>query len=298
MTSTLSLKLKLSAAACAAIVTVALAANVAAHDMQKPGERVIYVSVMDGTGAPIPDMKAAEFVVKEDGVAREVVSVARATEPISYALLLDSTGPAIPAVLDIRAGVKAFCELLLSVEPKTQFSFTEFGAAANTVRPFTSSLPELETALGKFVPQRSAAPVLNEAFVEVAKQFAKMPATARRVIISINMEPTKESSNLEPQLVGEEVRKSGATVWAVSIAEDGKRNATRENLLKILAASSGGRAIVVPRVNLSEVLRTFAANSFSQYAVTFKTGDAPAKQTDITSTRPQVLAMSMRWSSK
>jgi len=288
--------------ACVAVVTVcvaiAMAGPLAARGLQKPGERVIYVSVMDGSGAPIPDMKAAEFVVKEDGVAREVVSVARATEPISYALLLDSTGPAIPAVIDIRAAVKAFYELLLSVEPKTQFSFTQFGGAANTVRPFTSSASELESALGKFVPQRDAAPVQNEAFVEVAKQFAKMPATARKVIISINMEPTKESSTIQPQLVGDEVKKSGATVWAVSIAEDGKRNPTRENLLKILTANSGGRAIVVPRVNLSEVLRTFAANSFSQYAVTVKTGDAPAKLTEVTSTRPQVLAMSMKWSAK
>lgn len=282
----------------AAVAALAMVVPTAARGLQKPGERVIYVSVMDGTGAPIPDMKAAEFVVKEDGVVREVVGVARATEPISYAVLLDSSAPAIAAVSDIRAAVKAFCELLLSVEPKTQFSFTEFGGAANTVRPFTSSLPELEAALGKYVPQRSAAPVQNEAFVEVSKQFAKMPPTTRKVIISINMEPTKESSTTQPQVVGDEVQKSGATVWAVSVSEDTKRNATRENLLKILTANSGGRSIMVPRVNLSEVLRTFAANSFSQYAVTFKTGDAPAKMTDVTSTRPQVLAMSMKWSGK
>lgn len=279
-----------------AAVVVALTISVSARASQG-GERTVFVSVMDGTGATVPDMKQSEFVVKEDGAEREVTKIARANVPVSYAILLDTTGPAGPVILDIREAVQAFCELLLQVDPKTQISFTEFGGVAMTKREFTSSLPDLTTALGKIVPGRNAAPVMNEAFVEVAKQFGKLPVPSRKVIISINMEPVAESSTTRAPEVADEVQKSGATVWAVAVSANGKREPARDQLLKILTANSGGRSMLVQSSKLlPEVLRAFAINSFAQYAVTFKAGDKPAKMTDITVTRPQVMAMSMKWS--
>lgn len=279
-----------------AAIAVALTISVSARTPQG-GERTVFVSVMDGTGATVPDMKQNEFVVKEDGAEREVTKVARASAPVSYAILLDTTGPAGPVILDIREAVQAFCELLLQVDPKTQISFTEFGGVAMTKREFTSSLPDLTTALGKIVPGRNAAPVMNEALVEVAKQFAKMPAGARKVIITINMEPVAESSTTRAPEVADEVQKSGATVWSVAVSANGKREPARDQLLKVLAGNTGGRSMLVQSSKLlPEVLRAFAINSFAQYAVTFKAGDKPAKMTDVTVTRPQVMAMSMKWS--
>lgn len=51
------------------------------------------------------------------------------------------------------------------------------------------------------------------------------------------------------------------------------------------------------RTNLGNVLRSIAANSFQQYAVTYAPGDPakPAKITDVAVSRQGVLAMSMKW---
>ena len=41
-------------------------------------QRAMYVSVLDDAGAPVPDLGPADFIVREDNVAREVLKVAPA----------------------------------------------------------------------------------------------------------------------------------------------------------------------------------------------------------------------------
>jgi VWFA-related protein len=261
-------------------------------------ERTIYVSVMDGNGAPVGDMKAEEFAVKEDGQPRTITKVERASEPIHYVIMVDTTPALSGAVNDLRDGLKGFTTLLLSVDPKIQFSFVEFGGAGITVMDMTSDQAKIDASLGKLMPKPSES-VLNEALVDVAKKLAAMPSTTRKVIITINTEPLKESSNVLVRQVAEEVQKSGAIVWSVVLQEGTRRDANRENLLKGLTANTGGRWIVLQgpaRTNLSNVLRTFAANTFSQYAVTFTAGDKPAKITDVTVSRAGVIPLAMKWS--
>jgi VWFA-related protein len=262
-------------------------------------ERTIYVSVMDSNGAPVGDMKPEEFSVKEDGQARTITKVERASEPIHYVIMVDTTPALSGAVNDLREGLKGFTSLLLSVEPKSQFSFVEFGGAAITVMDFTSEQAKIDSSVGKLMPKPSES-VLNEALVDVAKKLAALPATTRKVIITINLEPSKESSNVLVRQVAEEVQKSGAIVWSVVLQEGTRRDANRENLLKGLTANTGGRWIVLQgpaRTNLSNVLRTFAANTFSQYAVTYAADPAkPAKITDVTVSRPGVVPLAMKWS--
>jgi len=253
---------------------------------------------MDSNGAPVGDMKPEEFSVKEDGAARTITKVERASEPIHYVIMVDTTPALSGAVIDLREGVKGFSTLLLSVDPKMQFSFVEFGGAAITVMDFTSEQAKIDAGLGKLMPKPSES-VLNEALVDVAKKLAAMPPTSRNVIITINTEPLKESSNVMVKQVAEEVQKSGAIVWSVVLQEGTRRDANRENLLKGLAANTGGRWVLLQgpaRTNLGNILRMVAANSFSQYAVTYTQDSAKPKITDVTVSRPGVLALSMKWS--
>jgi hypothetical protein len=127
-----------------------------------------------------------------------------------------------------------------------------------------------------------------------------MPAGTRRVIVSINMEPTAEGSNLGGQQVAEEVRKSGAAYWAVSLQSGNRRDANRERLLKGLTANAGGRWVALQSpTQLAPFLRSIAANSFSQYAVTYTQPDGakPPKVTDVSVSRQGVVPLAIKWSS-
>ena len=59
-------------------------------------QRAFYVGVVDQAGAPASDLGPKDFIVKEDNVAREILKVEPAVDPISYdgsaiACLIDST---------------------------------------------------------------------------------------------------------------------------------------------------------------------------------------------------------------
>jgi VWFA-related protein len=280
---------------CLGLIAIAGAAGLTAAQES----RTVYVSVMNANGAPVGDMKQEEFTVKEDGADRTITKVERASEPVHYVIMVDTTPNLSGAVNDLRDGLKAFTALLLSVDAKTQFSFVEFGGAAMTVQDFTSDQAKIDATMGKLMPKPSES-VLNEALVDVAKKLAAMPPTTRKVIITINLEPTKDSTSIQARQVAEEIRKSGAIVWSIVLQEGTRRDANREALLKGLTANTGGRWIVLQgpaRTNLSAVLRSIAANSFQQYAVTYTTDPAkPAKLTDIASKREGTVALAMKWS--
>src|SRR6185436_17051338 len=71
-------------------------------------QRVMYVSVVDGDGNPVPDLGPADFVIREDKVTREVLRVDPATDPMQVALLVDNSQAANAYLLDYREGLTAF----------------------------------------------------------------------------------------------------------------------------------------------------------------------------------------------
>ena len=78
----------------------------------RPGDRAMFVSVLNKDGAPVTDLTPADFKVGEDGVAREVLWVEKATEPITLALLVDTSQSATPYIADMRRSLKTFVKRL------------------------------------------------------------------------------------------------------------------------------------------------------------------------------------------
>ena len=64
-----------------------------AEQADGPRERTLFVSAVDKKGEPVSGLGPDAFVVREDGVRREVLRVSRATEPIDIALLVDNSQP-------------------------------------------------------------------------------------------------------------------------------------------------------------------------------------------------------------
>src|SRR5579872_6323484 len=100
----------------------ALAVPPAAAVQAKPTD--IYVSVVDGNGDPATGLTAADFRVKEDGVAREVLKAGPATEPLTVAFLVDNSQVAGPQIQMIREGAENFVTALAG---KAEISLQTFG---------------------------------------------------------------------------------------------------------------------------------------------------------------------------
>jgi hypothetical protein len=276
-------------------------------------DRTIYVSAMGSNGMPVMDLAAADFSVTEDNVAREVTKIDKATEPVYYAVLVDTSSGsgnsdsdrsrdrsnATDMVQHLRDALTGFVKLVFQAAPTSKIMVMEFGGAGQIRQDFTSDLAALEPLIPKLLPKPSE-PVLNEALAEAAKQLAKVPSQ-RRVILSINREPTVPGTNMDGKLVAEEVRKSAASVWGLSVRYGNRQDANHDNVLKGLAANSGGVRLTLGNpLQLSDYLRSVAANTIVQYAVTIKRpADAPPmKMTAVKINRPGVTPLTLQWSAK
>src|SRR5688572_28196513 len=83
-----------------------LAHPVLAHAQAR--QQVIYASVVDRDVTPVTSLGRGDFVIREDHVAREVLSVAPATDPLRIALLVDTSQAMEPHINNVRAALNAF----------------------------------------------------------------------------------------------------------------------------------------------------------------------------------------------
>ena len=283
------------------------------------GERTIYVSAVGANGMPVvdPPLTAAELTVAEDGAAREITSITKATEPVYFALLYetstceqenernrkcdsnDNESNATNYLQTLREALAGFINVVLTAAPTSKILLMDFGGAAVMKHDFTSNPGELEPLVRKLVTTKTE-PVLHEALIDAAGRLAKAP-TRRRVIVTVNREPTTEGSRIDGKRVADEVRKSAASVWGLSVRYGSRHDGSRDVLLKGMAGNSGGLRLTLGSApQLGDYLRSVAANTIVQYAVTFKRpADAPpVKLTTVKTTRAGVQPLTLQWSDK
>ena len=92
----------------AVVLLVAVALTWPGHLSAQAIQRSLYVSVVNDAGAPVPDLGPADFIVREDNVAREVLHVAPADEPMHIALLVDNSTASRDNISHFRTALPPF----------------------------------------------------------------------------------------------------------------------------------------------------------------------------------------------
>jgi VWFA-related protein len=255
---------------------------------QSAGERTLIFSALDEAGKPVKDIKTEEILIREDGVDREIVSVKPSTETLNIMLLADTTAALDEMLLDVRKALIAFVSQVHAVSPNAQISLMEFGQAAVTSVPFTTSGADLEKGINRLSGKPRSASVLLEAINAASNTLAKRPSP-RRAIVSLNIEPGDEQSREDPKRIVESLRKSLAQLWSVSIQKGGLKNAQRDLVLNVFTKNTGGaREYIVSQSAIATYLTNFADALTSQYEATYKRPATKAQSVQIGVTRPGV----------
>lgn len=252
--------------------------------------RDAYVSVLDSKGAPVRGLAAADFTVREDGVAREVLKAGPATEEIEIALLIDDSQAADPALQHLREGAEAFIDRLAG---KARIALITFGERPTQVVDYTSNAELLKRGVGRIFPRRGAGAYLLEALQEVSRGLARRKP-ARAAIVVVTMEGT-EFSNLYHQNVLKELQTSGASLYVLAVGTPSASMTDEMRNRNVVIAdgperSGGRREQLLSVMAIPDELKEVADELLNQYVVTYATPDKliPAEKLQVTVNRPEV----------
>jgi VWFA-related protein len=279
----------------AAVAALGLTTGVGAR---QTSQRTVYVTATTGKYVPVMDLAASDFVVKEDGKAREIVKAERATVPLHVALMLDNGGVAINA---IRQGS---AELVKALQGNATFTVVTIGGRALTLVEFTDSVPTVFVGLGNLLARNTTTTDLLDGMLELSAEFQRRKAE-RPVIIAIATEG-EEVSNTRAPVVLEALQKSGTRLYYIGLGPpvtQGSRpslagnrpdsgtdaeTANRNTVLGTGPKNSGGRSEqVLQDTGLVPLMKQFADELLNQYAVTYAT-DAPQAKLNVETKRKGV----------
>jgi hypothetical protein len=250
--------------ACAIGVTLG-AAGLSA--LAAPSEKLALVTVVADDTRAAAGLTPADFSLTENKKPAQVSEAIPARDPMSIVLVVDTGAPAGIATptAELRRALTSFVATVLAAEPATKIAVYQVATAATPLADFTSDRAALDKAIGLVASGNPTGTPMLEGVVTAATRLGTMPAP-RRAIVCVGM-GTAEGSSYEPDDVGKRVRKSGATLWVVSVQGAGDQSLTsRDTVWKSVTADTGGlRQNSVQATRLDPQLKTVANSLLSQY---------------------------------
>ena len=136
--------------------------------------------VSDRDGRYIPNLAATDFTVLQDGVPQKIEFFAATEEPITVALLIDTSQSTRPVLGDIKDSAKSFIKLL---GPRDRAMVVSFDFDTHILSPLTNDQEELKKAIKSAeIPKQEPGTTLRDAvFQTVNESFRGL--TGRKAII-------------------------------------------------------------------------------------------------------------------
>ncbi|MEO5739175.1 MAG: VWA domain-containing protein [Vicinamibacterales bacterium] len=252
-------------------------------------ERVIYTSVVDRDGEPVLNLTIKDFIVREDGQAREILRVERDNDPLQIALLVDNSTVMRPSLSVLRKAATAFID---ATRDDVQLALITLAERPTIRVGYTTDRAALRKAAdGMFAFE--AANYLLDGIAETSQGLAKRTMWRSAIAVITGVGP--EMSYRQYTEVLRFFRAGGASLHVVqmgsAIGEHG-----REIVVSRGTSETGGRfdEVLVP-TSLELKTRQLATELSNQYRVTYARPGrlVPPSKIDVSVRRPDLRARGM-----
>lgn len=270
-------------------LVVALLTTQSENALAQAEDRVIYTSVVNKDGEPVLDLGIKDFIVREDGQAREILSVARDNDPLQVALLVDNSTVMRGPLPDLRRAVSAFVD---ATRDGVQIALITLAERPTIAVAYTAD----HEALHKSIDKLFAFPAGNyllDGIAETSQGLAKR--TMWRSVIVVITGSGPELSYRQYTEVLRFLREGGAALHVLSLGSD-SADAGREIVLSRGTSQTGGRyETILSRTALESKARQMATEVSNQYRVTYARPERliPPKTTEVSVRRPDLKARGM-----
>lgn len=273
--------------AVALAIAAGFADNAAAQGAQP---RAVYVSVLDKDGAPVADLQPSDIVVREDNVAREILQIAPATDPMQIAILVDNSQAAEPFIRDYREAIPAFVNALTAdTTPgaRHEIALITLGERPTIQSDFTVEPERVLKAANRVFSTSGSATYLLDGIMEVSQGIVRRRAP-RPVIVAVVSEGVDLSERHYNQVL-EPLKASGAALHVIVLGRPTNNEEDRAVVLAEGPRQSGGSYDnLLLGTALTARLKQLAAELTHQFRVTYARPERliPPEKVTVTAARP------------
>lgn len=256
-------------------------------------QRGIYTSVLDKNGAPVPNLSPADFVVREDNIAREVLRVEPAMAPMQIALLVDNSAASSRSIRDIRDAASEFIKTVTGNGMKNEVALIAVAERPTILVDYTTDQAKLLKGAAIFTQPNSGAYMLD-GILETSRALKKREA-ARPVVVGIATNGPELSNRYRDQVLGA-LNDAGAALHIVMVGTPPTDILSSEGRERAFVysegtESSGGRYDNVLAASATGMrLKQVGDELTHQYLVTYARPQSliPPEHIKITSKRAEV----------
>jgi hypothetical protein len=251
----------------------ALASAVLVHPADaQTTEQTAYVSVLDKSGRTVGGLDVVDFIVKEDGRAREVLRAGRTSDPIDLAVVIDNSFASQPHIPDIRKALTTFFAKM--AEQQAVIALVGMADRPTVLMDYQSGAAETKKGIDKVFAQPGSGMVFQDTLTQTLRGLGRRD-NPRRAVVVVTGEGT-DFSNTPYQNTLDAVRESGATLHVVTLtnrtSEALRDDNARERAIVIdegTRLSGGRREDVLSSMAYSDALAKVAEDLGNQYKVVF-----------------------------
>jgi VWFA-related protein len=142
---------------------------------------MVDTTVKTKTGRIMPDLKKADFELREDGVVQKLDVFSRDELPLNVALVLDLSDSIEPFLGPLRDAANI---ALAALKPEDEVALFTFSTEAELRVPFTTDKSQIAQQISTF--HAGGATNINDGIFVAAKYLLNAPPKGRRVIILIS----------------------------------------------------------------------------------------------------------------
>ena len=277
----------MNAARLSMVLMLALAS--AAPAFAQADERVIYASVVDKNGAPVLNLTEKDFIVREDGQAREILRVAPDRDPLQIALLVDNSTAMRNSVSELRRAVRAFID---NTREGVLIALITLAERPTPAVAYTTDHAVLKQAADRLFAVPDAGNYLLDAIAESSQGIAKR--TMWRSVIAVITTPADLSYRQRDETL-RFFREGGAALHVRTLGM-GAGGVDREMVVAKGTDETGGRnELVLSAMGLESKAQQLAAELSNQYRVTYARPQRliPPKDVEVSARRSDLRARGM-----
>jgi hypothetical protein len=255
-------------------------------------QRTLFVTAVGEDGVPLGTLGPEDVIVREDGVAREVLKVTPAAEPVDITLLVDNSIASTKAIQDIRLGLEKFVTTFAGPHPITLVTVAD----RPTVQVnSTTNKAQLQKGVTRLFAQPGAGATMNEAVVEASKAIARRKPARAAIIVVTSFGP--EFSDRGYQFALDALADAGATLHVLELQDtqhtDSSDQGVRDRNVVIdrgTTETGGTRELLLANTSITDALQKAGRAATTQFEVVYGRPDTliPARKVEVFSTRQTV----------